>query len=54
MWQGIFRVSHQNEKLEYDLGLHTTIDLWPTLLKIFFRNFLTPACYPTGPKMDQL
>ncbi len=42
------RASHQNKKLEYDLGLCTTIDLWPTLLKIFFFNFPTPACYPQG------
>ncbi len=30
------RASHQNKKLEYDLGLRTTIDLWPSLLKKFF------------------
>ncbi len=33
------RVSHQNKKLECDLGLRTTIDLWPTLLKLFFSEF---------------
>ncbi len=44
------RASHKNKKLEYDLGIRTTIDLWPTLLKVFFQNFPTPACYPPGRK----
>ena len=40
------RASHQNKKLEYDLGLRTTINLWPTLLKIFLSEFSDPGLLP--------
>ena len=42
--------SNQNKKLEYDLGLRTTIDLWPTLLK-FFSEFSDPGLLLPRPKI---
>ncbi len=36
------RMSHQNRKLEYAIGLRTTIDLWPTLLNFFFIRIFRP------------